>query len=102
MAAPAAVAAPTLEAVDGKSIRVKWHKNPAAHFAVVSLKIVGTSKWLRVDAVSGKLDKPDAGSTFMLIIFFGVLAATSSMSTPPSVEHTNETLEVFRSTNSAR
>ena len=45
---------------------------------------------------------PLAGSTEKLRIFSGVFAATSSISIPPSVEHTNEIRDEPRSTRSAR
>ncbi|MNL55882.1 hypothetical protein D3C87_1793270 [compost metagenome] len=45
---------------------------------------------------------PVAGSIEKLWIFSGVAWATSSMSMPPSVEATTETIEVSRSTSSDR
>ena len=61
---PPAAHAPTLEAVGEDSIRVTWAvprgvAKPQAH-AEISLRVEGSSRWLRVDAVSGKLDEPDA------------------------------------------
>ena len=57
MAPPPAAVAPTLEAAGEDSIRVAW---AVPSFAAVSLRAEGSSRWLRVDAVSGKLDQPDA------------------------------------------
>ena len=45
---------------------------------------------------------PVAGSTEKVTIFSGVLCATSSILTPPSVETTNDTSEVSRLTSIER
>ena len=62
--APMAADAPTLSGADEDAIRVKWTLPQgvlkAGSFAYVSLQAAGTSKWLRVDAASGKLDDPEA------------------------------------------
>ena len=46
--------------------------------------------------------KPETGSIATLTIFSGCLAATSSISTPPSVEAMKVTREVARSSTAPR
>ena len=49
-----------------------------------------------------KPDSPEAGSTVNLMIFSGDLAATSSISIPPSLEATKAILEVDLSIKTAK
>ena len=62
--APTAAAAPTLTASGPDRLHVEWivpsGVAKAQAFAAVSLQADGTSRWMRVDAASGKLDEPDA------------------------------------------
>ena len=89
-ALPPTPPAPTLEAVDGTSICVKWCAPPAGVTAMtVRIREVGSSDWLLLDGGSGKLVSKGGEAIKPLFLAERVRGLSAGKSYEATIQHKN-------------